>query len=112
MIEFLTDVERICTDIALFNEGRISVGGPLSELKAMYRKEDYKIELEQEGHRALLLSEFPVCTPADKCSLAFGGDKGELAELMRFMAVKGIAPIRLERTEPTLENLFMEVLKK
>ncbi len=108
----LTDVERICTDIALLNEGRIAVSGPLSEIKAMHRHDEYMLELESEAHRTLIISEFPICRPAGKCSLAFGGDKAELAELLRFMAVKEIAPIRLERTEPTLENLFMEVLKK
>lgn len=43
----LSDVERVCTDIAFLNDGIICLEGKLSDIKEGYRTEGYLVELEK-----------------------------------------------------------------
>ena len=40
----LSDVERICTDVAFLNNGVVGVQGKLSDIKTRYRSEEYQLE--------------------------------------------------------------------
>ena len=42
----LSDVERICTDVAFLNNGKIEIQGKLSDIKGKYRKNEFVIEAE------------------------------------------------------------------
>ena len=107
----LSDVERICTDVAFLDNGKIRMQGRLSELKSRYRTEEYLLELED--HRAVgpLLKAFKNLKQAGKCELIFREDGHTMFDLLTFITEKQIPILKLERMEPTLESLFMEVVE-
>ena len=108
----LSDVERICTDIAFLHDGVVCMQGKLSDLKNGKRTEEYRIETEREADAKVLAETIPGCTLSGERKLLFREDSITVFELMRFLADREIMLIGLERMEPSLEALFMEVVKK
>ena len=108
----LSDVERICTDVAFLNGGKISIEGKLSEVKSRYRIDEYRLELEKDEVRELILSTFPRMRAHSSGGLAFSEDDYTVFDIMNFITEKRIPLLRLERSERTLESLFMEVVGK
>ena len=108
----LSDVERICTDVAFLNEGKIALNGKLSDIKARYVSKEYVIETENaEGARALCEAFLNLRAEGDRL-VGFKDEGGALCEILRFISEKEIAVLRIERMEPSLEALFMEAVKK
>ena len=108
----LSDVERICTDVAFLNQGVIEMQGKLSEIKTKFRSEEYHLETENLAQAQALLQAFPNLKPIGKNQLAFFESEELFFDLLRFVAEKRITLLKLERKEPTLETLFMEVAGK
>ena len=108
----LSDVERICTDVAFLNHGVIEMQGKLSEIKTKYRSEEYHLETENLAQAQALLQAFPKLKPIGKNQLAFFESEDAFFDLLRFAADRRITLLKLERKEPTLESLFMEVTGK
>ena len=108
----LSDVERICTDIAFLNDGVVCMQGKLSEIKSGKRTEEYRIETEREVDARVLAETFSACTLSGERQLLFREGTVTVFELMRFLADREMDIIGVERMEPTLESLFMEVVKK
>ena len=107
----LSDVERICTDVAFLNGGKIPIHGKLSEIKTEYRNEEYVLETKNEADGATLLNAFPSLKQTDKNHMIMR-DKGDLIyEVLRFISEKHIKFVKLEHVEPSLETLFTEVIK-
>lgn len=111
----LSDVERICTDVAFLNNGKADVQGKLSAIKAKYRTKEYLLETEQPEDTQKLMRAFSSCVKTASCSqadqLLFQGDENTLFDLLRFVTDQKIPVLKVERLEPTLESLFMEVAK-
>ena len=107
----LSDVERICTDVALLHHGVIAMQGELSVLKERYRRDVYRLELEREEDRAMLLQTFPAITREEDGMLSFSARDLGADRVMHVLAESGVAPVRWERLEPTLETLFLEVIE-
>ena len=108
----LSDVERICTDVAFLDNGAVGVQGSLAEIKTRYRREEYRLECENETDAAVLLQAFPQMRANGKTQLALSEDDHNVFEVLRFVADRRITLLKLERVEPTLESLFMEVVEK
>ena len=108
----LSDVERICTDVAFLEDGMIRLCGRLSDIKTKYRREDYLLETEDEGAAFDLIGSFPNAERVGKCQIRLCDKDHPINDVLRFIADKNIAIVRLERIEPTLESLFMEVTGK
>lgn len=108
----LSDVERICTDIAFLNEGEVCMQGKLSEIKNGKRSEEYRLETETEAGVRALTDAFAECRPVGERMLMFREETVTVFELMRFLADREIGITGMERMEPSLETLFMEVVKK
>lgn len=108
----LSDVERICTDIAFLNNGTVSMQGKLADIKSMHRSEEYLLETKNERDAQILLSANGLLSPSGRAQLVFRGSEAALFDLMQFIAENKIPILRLERMEPTLESLFMEVVEK
>jgi ABC-2 type transport system ATP-binding protein len=108
----LSDVERICTDVAFLDNGTIGIQGKLADIKTKFRKEEYL--LETEGYSALqqLLQAFPAMRQAEKNQLIFNESSCDVFDVMGFAAQRRIPLVKLERVEPTLESLFVEVAGK
>ena len=105
----LSDVERICTDVAFLNGGVIEMQGKLADIKANSRGNEYQIETEGEGFVEKLCGAFDKMQATDKNKAVFYESDYALADVLRFVADAEIPIIRIERAELDLEDLFMEV---
>ena len=105
----LSDVERICTDVAFLDDGVIRVQGTLSEIKTKYRKDSYLLETDSPSGLQQLQQAFPRMRQTGKHQLTFRESEHNIFDVIRFMADQQIPLTKLERMEPTLESLFMEV---
>ncbi len=108
----LSDVERICTDVAFLDKGVINIQGKLSDIKAKYRKEEYKIELENESDVNILCQTFKDIRHVGNNQLILRENENRIFDVMRFLSDRDILVLKIEREEPTLESLFMEVAAK
>ena len=108
----LSDVERICTDVAFLDRGSVRILGKVGDLRTRYRSEEYRVEPADEEGFVLLQSAFPAMKKNDNHALSF--DEKELSpfEVLRFVADRQVPVLKMERMEPTLESLFMEVVEQ
>ena len=108
----LADVERICTDVAFLENGKAELQGPLEDIRARYRRDEYLLEVENEADLPRLLQAFPALEPAGENLLRLHGKEQAVFEVLSFVTERRIPLLKMERTEPTLETLFMEVVGK
>ena len=108
----LSDVERICTDVAFLKDGVVDIGGKLSDIKTRYRSNEYMIETENDSDTVILLNAFPEAKEIDRNKATFSENKYSASEVLRFIADHRISLLKVERLEPSLEDLFMEVTEK
>jgi ABC-2 type transport system ATP-binding protein len=108
----LSDVERICTDIAFLAEGKIALQGTVSELKKLRREEKFTLELTGSEHIPVISAKFPSAKAEGNETLSFSGGEEDMHALLAFIAENKITFTKIERAEPTLEALFMEVAAK
>ena len=106
----LSDVERICTDVAIINDGVIEICGKLNEIKNMNPKEEIVLEVENVNDQKLLLEEFSFMVNKDN-KLVFLANDNTLYDVLDFISKNKISLTKLEKLEPTLESLFMEVAR-
>lgn len=106
----LSDVERICTDVAFINDGKTAISGKLSDIKAKYRKEEYLFETTDQQSAQLLLDTFADMSRLENNQLIFKEKNNTLFDLLGFVAQNKIHLVKMEHIEPTLESLFMEVV--
>lgn len=108
----LSDVERICTDVAFLDNGVAGLQGPLSQIKTKYRSEAYLLETEREEDTAALLEAFSDMEKTGGNRLTFYEKQNTLHDVLGFVAQRKLSLVKLERAEPSLESLFMEVTGK
>ena len=108
----LSDVERICTDVAFLKDGVVDIGGKLSDIKTRYRSNEYMIETENNSDTVILRNAFPEAKEIDRNKMTFSENKYSASEILRFVADHRISLLKVERLEPSLEDLFMEVTDK
>lgn len=107
----LSDVERICTDVAFLKDGTADLQGPLSQIKSTYRREEYLLETENREALILLQKTFPGMRFQGQ-QLIFREQENSLFDVLAFVTAQKIPLLKLERLEPTLESVFMEVVEK
>ncbi len=108
----LSDVERICTDIAFINDGVIHTQGKLSDIKSKRRTNEYFLETEKGSDIQRLLEFFPKAKIQGANTLLFSEKDYSQFELLGFVVENKIPLLKAERAEPSLESLFMEVVGK
>ena len=106
----LSDVERICTDVAIINDGVIEISGKLNEIKNINPKEEIVLEVENVNDQKKLLEEFSFIVNKDN-KLVFLSNDNTLYDVLDFISKNKISLTKLEKFEPTLESLFMEVAR-
>ena len=104
----LSDVERICTDVAFLNNGVIAMGGKLSEIKNSYSDGKYSVELLNAADMNALLKNIPTAERITETLAEVDGSDRSFFELTRFITDMRLPVLRIERKEPTLEDLFVE----
>jgi ABC-2 type transport system ATP-binding protein len=114
----LSDVERICDRIAVLNKGKLALSGTVAELKEQHKADGLLIEfaskVDKERFTAIPEMEMFMekAEQTDTMIVLHVHDVSHTeAEVLRVLAQKQILPIKLEITEPTVESLFLEVIK-
>ena len=108
----LTDVERICTDVAFLKDGVAQKQGKLSEMKLGNSADEFVLQLRQSAEADRILLLFPMMKRFGENELTFCERDHSLFEIMNYISANRIAVNKLERIEPSLESLFMEVIEK
>ncbi|MCH5273131.1 MAG: ABC transporter ATP-binding protein [Lachnospiraceae bacterium] len=107
----LSDVERICTEAAFLNEGKIAVQGTISELRNMRLSEGFVVETAQAEDTKRLMQAFDKFQQTEQNTLVFHGGEEHFFTVMQYIAENKIPVQKMEQLEPTLESLFLEVTK-
>ncbi len=108
----LSDVERICTDVAFLNNGVIEISGKLTEVREKYRRDEYFVEMASRESGEALSARFPAMRALGENRFSFNEGEYSSCEVMRHIAECALPIRKIERAEPTLESLFMEVTGK
>lgn len=114
----LSDVERVCDYVAILHKGKLALQGTLSEIRTQYSFNGYSIEFTCEEE----LNIFSDSIELKKDDIQLSKNKNSLTVifndinkdgyfLIQLLSQKKIVPLRFEKVEPSLENLFMEVVK-
>lgn len=108
----LSDVERICTDVALLNGGKIAMQGPIDQLKRTRRKEEFSVEMSDGAGVEGLAEKFADARLSDGDTLVFDGGEERMYEVLDFIRLNSLSLRKIEKLEGSLETLFMEVVGK
>jgi len=114
----LSDVERICDRVGILNDGKLMLEGDLGDIKSRHRENTVTLEFEsthdlQEVQRTL--SDLPFVSSVElqnrsllvRMSDTIDGNQRLLEHLTR----SKLMLLKYEVGEPTLESLFMEIIK-
>ncbi len=108
----LSDVERICTDVAFLSDGKIALRGSLDELRRTHGKAEFTIEMTDEQGCRFLCESYPDALRTEGMRLLFKGDEARVYEVLDCIRGSGFAFIGLVRSSASLESLFLEVAGK
>lgn len=107
----LSDVERICDEIAFLHDGSIVMQGTLAELKGIRKSSEVEIECFQPNEVSGVLKVLPKGTVVNHTCIRYKiHDVKEMNEMMKMLSAQHCSIQRMEMLEPTLEDLFVEVV--
>ena len=109
----MDQVEKLCDSICLINKGKLVLAGVLKQVKARYGKNNIQIGYDGDGAGAFLEHNTLVRSFNDygnyvEVRLAPGADPQQLLR----MAAERSRISRFELMEPSLEEIFIEVVGK
>lgn len=114
----LSDVERICDRVALLHEGKLALSGTMTEIKAQHKRDGLLIEFSSNGDmQTFITSEQmkPFLADVEQAGMSIVLHTHDVSMtesvVIAVLGEKNLLPSRLEVLEPTLESLFMEVVK-
>lgn len=114
----LTDVEAVCDKVAILNNGKIVKQGSVEQLKAEVKTNQWTVVLETEeeaGRVAEALDTHPELLPVKQTGIRVEGISESAAEAMGIILnclhTLSVIPVRVERKEPTMEEVFMEAIR-
>ena len=105
----LTDVERICTHVALLHDGKIAMCGSVDELKKRKNHSGFTVEVSDAE---MLCSAFADARVLDDGSVFFDRGDREMYAVIDHIREKGMTLHSLKKREATVESLFLEAVKK
>jgi len=108
----LSDVERICDEIAFLHNGKIARSGTMKEIKNLRKGTGLEIEFCNPEDADLFLEKCPGGTHTDRRKLRYEQKtQQDTVTFMQILTENNLSVQRLELLEPTLETLFMEVIR-
>ncbi|OZG67362.1 ABC transporter ATP-binding protein [Bifidobacterium eulemuris] len=105
----LSDVERICTEAAFLHDGSIAMQGTIAQLRSRRSSDEFIVETERKEDADTLMQVFGDLQRAEQNALMFHGGEDCFFAIMRYITENRIPVQKIERMEPTLESLFLEV---
>ncbi|GAB2319239.1 ABC transporter ATP-binding protein [Alkalibacterium sp. s-m-22] len=114
----LTDVEAVCDKVAILNNGKIVKQGSVDQLKAEVKINQWTVVLETEeeaGRVAEALETHPELLPVKQTGVKVEGTSESAADAMSIILnclhTLSVIPVRVERKQPTMEEVFMEAIR-
>ena len=121
----LADVERVCQRVAILDRGRLVADEPLHDLKARYARPVFLVSLangygRQAAELAGALGGLEWVEKAEPAGEGGGGVVRVVAldtetaqrAIPKFIAERGLPLARFETAEPTLGDVFMNLVNK
>lgn len=105
----LSDVERICTDVALLHDGKIAMQGSVESIKRVRKCEEFVLEMCTTDATAQVAMAFADDCRTEGDALVFSGGEELMQCVLTFLLERQLPLAKIERKEPTLESLFVEV---
>ncbi len=113
----LSDVERICDNIGILNDGTLALEGNTADIRNSYRTDTVRLEIGQQYSAAIAAQGLRSISGItnirqDKqiIELEVSDTEEAGARILSFLLKEKIQIIRYEITEPSLENIFMKVI--
>ena len=111
----LSDVEHICDEMALLNDGKIIMQGTIEEVKNKRRGNAIEIQFENKNDTDKLLAIFKKKDSSSLETTSSGAlvvkDHKIVPEILRFIGDNSIPFIRIEKQEATLEDIFIDAIQ-
>lgn len=115
----LSDVERVCDSVGIINKGRLVVTATVEELRNKYTRSVFEIEFDEADSDFLRTIEArPWFAKAERAvnggpslRITAGDVAAARKELPALIAASGLTLLRYELAQPSLEDIFMEVVK-
>ncbi len=121
---YMAEADELCDRVAIVDRGRILALGTPAELKKRVQKESlFRIQVDQLPGGAAALARLPGVLSAVESAAASGGeaadgvtislalaDDGALAGVVGALAAAGAHLRGLAKSEPTLEDVFVELV--
>jgi hypothetical protein len=98
-------------ELQVFSLG-IAMQGSVNELKSMHASGGFTLEMYDRASLERLHAEFYESARLIEDAISFSGDDDEMFRVIGFIKENGMSIRKLERTEASLESLFMEVIGK
>ena len=108
----LSDIERVCTDVAFLNDGKICLSGNISEVKSRYKVDRFLLKMERAEDCLILEENFDGVKKIAEDTLVFRQEGVEVFKLLSFIASNKLSILKIEKEQPTLESAFLEVIEK
>lgn len=117
----LSDVERVCDSVAIINEGKLVVTSTVEELRTKYARSVFEMEFAEdfapfivslEKQPWFVKAETTVINSSPTARVTADDVAAARRELPRLIAGSGLTLLRYELTQPSLEDIFVEVVKK
>lgn len=107
----LSDVERICDNIAFLHNGKIALQGTLEEIKKIRRGNSIEVEFCRQEEADLFAEKYLEGERTGSCKISCRQKtEKDMLYIMHILTQNNISPQRIELLEPALEDLFMEVV--
>lgn len=114
----LSDVERICDRIAVLHKGKLTLHGTLSEIKEKHRHNGFILEFSNAKEASIFQNTEELRQPSISLSRDGNTVTALVADydmgghfLLGVLSQKQIVPLKFAAMEPTLESLFVEVVR-
>ena len=107
----LSDVERICTNVAFMNDGVIALQGEISTVREKFSGNEYVFELNFDSDADLLAQKFSELEFVNRNTLILRENNGKFTEILKYMIENEMLFQKIERETPSLESVFMKVIR-
>ena len=110
----LAMAQELCDRIAIFNEGRLIADRTVDELLSLFRRDYYTIRVGGQFNGQGSLPEGLILEQGDSETTISGdiADQNRLHQVLRCIRDEGLTILSVQRSEPSLEQIFVELLQE
>jgi ABC-2 type transport system ATP-binding protein len=107
----MTDVEQLCDNICLINQGKIILDGKLETIKTRFREDSYYIEVADDLSIVHDIPHIDILEEHNRsCKIKLKNKNFDTAQLLQLLSVKTNLT-KFIRVEPTLHDIFIKVVQ-